>query len=157
MTLKVGEKAPDFTLRDQDLKQVKLSDYRGKKVVLAFFPGAFTSVCTKEMCSLRDALHNFNKLDAVVLGVSVNDPFTLKGFAERNMLNFPLLSDYDRKVIEMYDIVHRDFAGLKGYSASKRAVFILDREGVVRYLWVSEDPRVEPDYDLIQAELAKIK
>jgi peroxiredoxin len=109
------------------------------------------------MCSLRDALHNFNKLDAVVLGVSVNDPFTLKGFAERNMLNFPLLSDYDRKVIEMYDIVHRDFAGLKGYSASKRAVFILDREGVVRYLWVSEDPRVEPDYDLIQAELAKIK
>jgi len=84
MTLKVGEKAPDFTLRDQDLKQVKLSDYRGKKVVLAFFPGAFTSVCTKEMCSLRDALHNFNKLDAVVLGVSVNDPFTLKGFAERN-------------------------------------------------------------------------
>jgi len=157
MTLKVGEKAPDFTLRDQDLKQVKLSDYRGKKVVLAFFPGAFTSVCTKEMCSLRDALHNFNKLDAVVLGVSVNDPFTLKGFAERNMLNFPLLSDYDRKVIEMYDIVHRDFAGLKGYSASKRAVFILDREGMVRYLWVSEDPRVEPDYDLIQAELAKIK
>jgi peroxiredoxin len=157
MTLKVGEKAPDFTLRDQDLKQVKLSDYRGKKVVLAFFPGAFTSVCTKEMCSLRDALHNFNKLDAVVLGVSVNDPFTLKGFAERNMLNFPLLSDYDRKVIEMYDIVHRDFAGLKGYSASKRAVFILDREGVVRYLWVSEDPKVEPDYDLIQAELAKIK
>ncbi|NHV97565.1 MAG: peroxiredoxin [Thaumarchaeota archaeon] len=156
MTLKVGEKAPDFTLRDQDLKQVKLSDYRGKKVVLAFFPGAFTSVCTKEMCSLRDALHNFNKLDAVVLGVSVNDPFTLKGFAERNMLNFPLLSDYDRKVIEMYDIVHRDFAGLKGYSASKRAV-ILDREGVVRYLWVSEDPKVEPDYDLIQAELAKIK
>jgi len=157
MTLKVGEKAPDFTLRDQDLKQVKLSDYRGKKAVLAFFPGAFTSVCTKEMCSLRDALHNFNKLDAVVLGVSVNDPFTLKGFAERNMLNFPLLSDYDRKVIEMYDIVHRDFAGLKGYSASKRAVFILDREGVVRYLWVSEDPKVEPDYDLIQAELAKIK
>lgn len=72
-------------------------------------------------------------------------------------MNFPLLSDYDRKVIEMYDIVHRDFAGLKGYSASKRAVFILDREGVVRYLWVSEDPRVEPDYDLIQAELAKIK
>ena len=157
MTLKVGEKAPEFTLTDQELKQVNLSDYRGKKVVLAFFPGAFTPVCTKEMCSFRDALHNFNKLDAVVLGVSVNDPFTLKGFAERNMLNFPLLSDYDRKVIEMYDIVHRDFAGLKGYSASKRAVFILDREGVVRYLWVSEDPRVEPDYDVIQAELAKIK
>lgn len=125
--------------------------------MLAFFLGAFTSVCTKEMCTFRDALHNFNKLDAVVLGVSVNDPFTLKGFAERNMLNFPLLSDYARNVMELYDIIHRDFAVLKGFSASKRAVFILDREGVVRYRWVSEDPRVEPKYDAIQRELTKIK
>jgi len=156
MPPKVGDKAPDFQLTDQDLKQVKLSDMRGKKVVLAFFPGAFTSVCTKEMCSLRDALHNLNKLDAVVLGISVNDPFTLKAFAEKNLLNFPLLSDYDRKVIGMYDIVHEDFAGLKGYSASKRSVFILDREGIVRFSWVSEDPRVEPDYDAIQKELSKI-
>jgi len=156
MPPKVGDKAPDFQLTDQDLNQVKLSDMCGKKVVLAFFPGAFTSVCTKEMCSLRDALHNFNKLDAIVLGISVNDPFTLKAFAEKNLLNFPLLSDYDRKVIGLYDIVHKDFAGLKGYSASKRSVFILDREGVVRFSWVSEDPRVEPDYDAIQKELSRI-
>ncbi|MEM1994853.1 MAG: peroxiredoxin [Nitrososphaerales archaeon] len=156
MPPKVGEEALDFTLMNQDLKPVSLKDFRGKKVVLAFFPGAFTSVCTKEMCSFRDSMANFNKLDAVVLGISVNDPFTLKGFAEKNMLNFTLLSDYERKVIESYDIVHRDFAGLKGYSASKRAVFILDGKGVVRYSWVSEDPRVEPNYDRILDELKKI-
>ncbi len=153
---KVGEEAPLFTLIDYDLKPVSLRNLRGKKVVLAFFPGAFTSVCTKEMCSFRDSMTNFNKLDAVVLGISVNDPFTMKGFAEKNMLNFPLLSDYERKVVEQYNIVHRDFAGLKGYSASKRAVFILDRKGVVRYSWVSDDPRVEPDYTKILNELGKI-
>ncbi|MFN3621736.1 MAG: peroxiredoxin [Nitrososphaerales archaeon] len=156
MPPKVGEEAPDFTLINQDLKPVSLREFRGKKVVLAFFPGAFTSVCTKEMCSFRDSIANLNKLDAVVLGVSVNDPFTLNGFAEKNMLNFILLSDYERKVIERYDIVHRDFAGLKGYSASKRSVFILDDKGVVRYSWVSEDPRVEPDYNEILNELRKI-
>ncbi len=152
----VGEKAPDFTLPDQDLKPRSLSEFRGKKVVLAFYPGAFTSVCTKEMCTLRDSMNRFNELDAVVLGISVNDPFTQKAFAEANKLNFTLLSDYNREVIKKYGVYHEDFIGLKGYTAAKRAVFILDKEGVIRYKWVSDDPTKEPDYDEIVKELSKI-
>jgi len=152
----VGERAPDFTLPDTDLKPRKLSEFRGKKLVLAFFPGAFTSVCTKEMCAFRDSLARFNELKAQVVGISVNDPFSNKGFAERNMLTFPLLSDYSREVIRLYGIEMKDFAGLKGYSAAKRSVFVLDKNGVVRYRWVSEDPRVEPNYAEVQKALEKI-
>ncbi len=157
MAPKVGDKAPEFTLPDFDLKPVSLKDFKGKRVVLAFFPGAFTSVCTKEMCAFRDYMARFNELDAVVLGISVNDPFTLKGFAEKNGLNFTLVSDYARKVGNLYDVKHEDFAGLEGYTAAKRAVFILDGDGGVRFSWVSEDPRKEPDYDTILAELQKIR
>jgi len=152
----VGERAPDFTLPDTDLKPRKLSEFRGKKLVLAFFPGAFTSVCTKEMCAFRDSLARFNELKAQVVGISVNDPFSNKGFAERNMLTFPLLSDYSREVIRLYGIEMKDFAGLKGYGAAKRSVFVLDQGGVVRYRWVSEDPRVEPSYAEVQKALEKI-
>ncbi len=156
MTVKVGDAAPDFELYDQDRKPRRLSEFKGKKVVLAFFPGAFTSVCTKEMCTFRDGMAEFNKLDATVIGISVNDPFTLKGFAEQNNLNFVLLSDYTREVSRKYGGVHEDFIGMKGYSVAKRAVFILDRDLVVRYAWVSEDPLKEPDYEEIKRELAKI-
>ena len=156
MTVKVGERAPDFELFDQDRKLRRLSEFKGKKVVLAFFPGAFTSVCTKEMCTFRDGMAEFNKLDATVIGISVNDPFTLKAFAEQNNLNFVLLSDYTREVSRKYGGVHEDFIGMKGYSGAKRAVFILDRDLVVRYAWVSDDPLKEPDYEEIKRELAKI-
>ena len=156
MTVKVGERAPDFELFDQDRKLRRLSEFKGKKVVLAFFPGAFTSVCTKEMCTFRDGMAEFNKLDATVIGISVNDPFTLKAFAEQNNLNFVFLSDYTREVSRKYGGVHEDFIGMKGYSVAKRAVFILDRDLVVRYAWVSDDPLKEPDYEEIKRELAKI-
>ena len=152
----VGEKAPDFSLPDQDRKLRSLGEFKGRKVVLAFFPGAFTSVCTREMCTFRDSLARFNELDAVVLGISVNDPFTQKAFAEANNLNFTLLSDYGREVVRRYGVYHEDFAGLKGYTAAKRAVFIVDREGVIRYKWVSDDPLKEPNYNEIVDELSKI-
>jgi len=152
----VGEKAPDFTLPDTDRKSRRLSEFRGKKLVLAFFPGAFTSVCTKEMCAFRDSLARLNELKAQVVGVSVNDPFSNKGFAERNLLTFPLLSDYNREVVRLYGIELNDFAGLKGYSVAKRSVFILDKDGVVRYRWVSEDPGVEPNYREIEDALSRI-
>ncbi len=152
----VGEKAPDFTLPDQDRQMRSLSEFRGKKVVLAFFPGAFTSVCTKEMCTFRDSMAKLNGLDAVVLGISVNDPFTQKAFAETNNLNFTLLSDYNRDVVKKYNVYHENFAGLNGYTAAKRAVFIIDREGVIKYKWVSDDPLKEPNYDEIINELSKI-
>jgi len=152
----LGDKAPDFTLPDTDRKPRKLSEFVGKKLVLAFFPGAFTSVCTKEMCAFRDSMTRLNELKAQVVGVSVNDPFSNKGFAERNMLNFPLLSDYNREVVRLYDVEFKDFAGLRGYSVAKRSVFLLDKNGVVRYRWVSEDPGIEPNYKEIEDALSQI-
>jgi peroxiredoxin len=156
MSVKVDEKAPDFTLPDTERKMRKLSDFYGKKLVLAFFPGAFTSVCTREMCSFRDSLVKFNELKAQVIGVSVNDPFSNAGFAERNMLSFPLLSDYNREVIRLYDIELKDFAGLKGYSVAKRSVFVLDKKGVVRYRWISDNPGIEPNYKEIEHVLEQL-
>lgn len=152
----VGSKAPGFRLVDMEMKPRDLSEFTGRKVVLAFYPGAFTSMCKKEMCTLRDALSNLEALDAQVIGISVNDPFSNRAFHEMNMLNFPLLCDYNREVVKKYGVFHEDFAGLKGYTAAKRSVFILDREGVIRYRWVSDNPGVEPDYAEIEAELGKL-
>ncbi|MCX6660236.1 MAG: peroxiredoxin [Candidatus Bathyarchaeota archaeon] len=151
----IGEKAPSFTIVDTDLKPRTLGEL-DKKVVLAFYPGAFTSVCTKEMCAFRDSLAKFNDLNASVIGISVNDPFTNKAFAEANKLNFPLLSDYNREVVSLYGVEAKDFAGLKGYTAAKRAVFIIGRNGVIRYKWISDDLGVEPNYREIESELELI-
>jgi peroxiredoxin len=156
MDIVVGEKAPDFTLPDTDRKPRRLSEFFGRKLVLAFFPGAFTSVCTREMCTFRDSMTKLDQLKAQVVGVSVNDPWSNKGFAERNLLTFPLLSDYNRDAIRLYGIELRDFAGLKGYSVAKRSVFVIDKNGVVRYRWISEDPGVEPNYAEVERILDQI-
>jgi len=153
MAINIGNKAPEFTLFDSDKKPRSLSEFRGKKTVLAFFPGAFTGVCTKELCTFRDAMSNFNNLNAQVVGISVDSPFANKAFAMQNNLQFPLISDYTREVCKQYGGVHEDFAGLKGYTASKRAVFIVDANGSVKYAWVSENPGIEPDYDAISQAL----
>ncbi len=144
--IEIGKKTPELTLFDMSLKQRNLKEFRGKNLVLAFFPGAFTSVCKKEMCALRDDLAKLEKLDAQVVGVSVNDPFTLKGFHEDNALNFPLLSDYTREAVKVFGVELKDFAGMKGYTVAKRSVFIIDGEGILRWVWVSENPGIEPDY-----------
>ena len=154
--ISVGQKAPDFTLPDTELKPRRLRDFLDKKAVLAFYPGAFTSVCTKEMCTFRDSIAKLNDLKAQVVGISVNDPFSNKAFAERNMLNFPLLSDYNREVVGIYGVAAEDFAGLKGYTAAKRSIFVVDRERTVRYVWISEDPRAEPNYEEIERVLGEI-
>jgi len=156
LSVEVGHKPPDFQLPDQNMKQRTLSDFLGKKTVLAFFPGAFTSVCTKEMCTFRDSMQVLNSLNAQVVGISVNDPFTNKAFAEANKLRFPILSDYTRDTIRKFSVFHEDFAGLKGYIAAKRSVFVLDSNGTVRYKWVSEDPGKQPDYGEVKNVLASI-
>lgn len=156
-TLKVGNKAPNFTLPDTDLKPVSLEDFVGKKVVLAFFISAFTSTCTKEMCAFRDSMARLINLKAQVIGISVNDPFSNKAFAEKNKLSFPILSDYKREVTKAYGVEMFDFAGLKGYSTAKRAIFIIDQNSVLRYMWVIENPNVEPNYREIEEELEKLK
>ena len=156
VNVKVGDKAPDFTLMDVDMKPRSLDEFLGKKVVLAFFVGAFTSTCTMEMCAFRDSMARLTDLHAQVIGISVNDPFSNKGFAEKNYLPYPILSDYKREVIKKYGLELDNFAGLQGYTVAKRSIFILDQVGIVRYMWVSDNPAIEPDYNQIQTALAQI-
>ena len=157
MTVNVGEKAPDFKALDSSLKERKLEDYRGHNTVLAFFPGAFTSVCTKEMCTFRDSLSAFNNLDAKVVGISVDSPFSLAEFGKVNKLNFDLLSDSEKQISKSYGSLYDSFLNIPGLRAAKRSVFVLDKNGVVRFKWVSEDARVEPDYETVKKEIQKLK
>jgi len=156
LAVEIGQKAPDFQLPDQNRTMRSLKEFLGKKTVLAFYPGAFTGVCTKEMCTWRDSMQALQGLGAQLVGISVNDPFANKGFTETNKLQFPLLSDYTREVVKRYDVVQQDFAGLKGYNTAKRSVFILDPSGVVRFKWVSDDPSKEPDYDEVKKQLEQL-
>ncbi len=153
----LNTQAPDVQLVDTDMKPVKISDFRGKVTVLAFYPGAFTSVCTKEMCTFRDNMSKFNSLNATVVGISVDPPFSNSAFKKSNNLNFPILSDYNREAVKLYGVAAENFAGLKGYTAAKRSVFILDKQGIIRYKWVSDDPRVEPNYEEIANQVAKLQ
>jgi len=154
MAAKVGDKAPDFTLYDTEKKPRSLKEFLGKKTVLAFYPGAFTGVCTKEMCTFRDSLSRFNALNAQVVGISVDAPFANKAFATQNNLQFPLLSDFNRTALKAYGIVHAGFSGLNGYSAAKRSVFVLDKDGIIRYAWISDNPGIEPNYDEVTKALS---
>jgi glutaredoxin-dependent peroxiredoxin len=154
--IKIGDKAPDFTLPDIDLKPRSLHEFLGKKVVLAFFVGAFTSTCTKEVCEFRDSMARLIDLNAQVVGIGASDPFSNKAFSEKNRLPFPILSDYNREVINLYDLVFPNFAGLKGYTVAKRSIFIVDQKGIVQYIWISDDPSVEPKYAEIQKTLEQI-
>jgi peroxiredoxin len=147
----IGSDAPDFTLLTNKREKVTLSEQRGKNVVLAFFPAAFTGVCEKELCTFRDALALFNDLDAAVYGICVDAPFSNNAFAEKNQLNFPILSDYTREVVRAYGITHDDFAGMPGYTAAKRSVFVVDKQGKIAFAWVADVPSQEPNYDDVQA------
>ena len=156
MAADVGQKAPQFTLVNTDLKAVSLADFAGKNVVLAFYPAAFTGVCQKEMCTFRDGLSDFTSAKTTVLGVSVDSPFANKEFAAKNGLNFPLLSDITRDVIRQYDVVFHDLAGVKGFTVAKRAVFVIDAGGIIRYKWVAPEPKVEPTYAEVTAAVKKL-
>ena len=153
----IGDKAPDFELPDQDMKQHKLSDYRGKKTILAFFPAAESPVCTAEMCAFRDSLDQLRDLDSNIIGISVDGPFANKFFVQNRHLNFPVLSDYKRDAIKKYGIVMKNLGSLKDYDAAKRSIFILDGNGNVIYRWISENPLVEPNYNEIKDVLKKAK
>ena len=154
--VEVGDKVPNMSLIDTDLKPVNIAQAtQGKaKAVIAFFPGAFTGVCTKEMCTFRDDMSKLGSLNANIIAISVDSPFANKGFKEHNELNFTLLSDYKRDVVKAFGIELVNFAGMNGYTAAKRAVFIVDNNGTVKYKWVSDDPRVEPNYEEIKTALA---
>ena len=151
----VGEKAPDFELPDIDMKPHKLSDYKGKKTILAFFPAAESPVCTAEMCALRDSIDQLRDLGANVVGISVDGPFANKFFVQNRHLNFPVLSDYKRDVIGRYGIVMKNLGSLTDYNAAKRSVFILDEDGKIVYRWVSDNPLIEPNYGEIKDALKR--
>ncbi len=155
--LEVGKKIPRVELVDTELKRINLRDeIKGKSAVIAFFPGAFTGICTTEMCKFRDSMAELNSLNGSVFGISVDSPFSNKEFKEKNGLNFTVLSDYRRKAAKKFNVLLENFANLEGYTAAKRAVFVTDSKGVIRYGWVSEDPAMEPNYAEIKQALADI-
>ena len=155
MSIDVGAKAPDFALVNQDRETIRLSEVLKKgPVVLAFLPGAFSGTCTTELCNFRDSSSQLNKTNAQVLGVSTDTFFALKAWADQQKYNFPLLSDYNKEVIRQYDVVNPDMIGLK--DIAKRAVFVIDRSGIVRHREVLDDARNEPDYGKIQQTLASL-
>ena len=156
MAAEVGQAAPDFTLYDTDRNQRSLSDFKGKNVVLAFFPGAFTGVCTTEACTLRDSVDQFNSMNAQVIGITVDGPFAQKAWSDQNNLNFPFLSDFSREVINQYGVAFPNLAGVEGYVVANRAVLVLDQEGVVRYKWVAPNPGIEPNYEEVKAAVSSL-
>lgn len=159
MAIEVGKKAPDFTAPSSDGSKVEpltLSQELGEKsIVLAFFPLAFTSVCTEELCEFRDGMVQFNNLDAKVFGISVDSPFTQNAFIKTNGFKFKLVSDFNKEISQKYGVMHETLGSLKG--VAKRSVFVLDRGGVVRYRWVSEDPKVKPSQQEIVNALKKLQ
>ncbi|MEZ4394788.1 MAG: peroxiredoxin [Polyangiales bacterium] len=153
MALAIGTKAPDFTLPSTPGETVTLSALRGRPVVLLFYPAAFTGVCTKEMCAVRDDFSAYEALGAQVLAISVDMPFSAQKFREETKANFPFLSDFNKTATRDYDVYRESFAfGLVG--VSERAVFVIDAEGTITYAWVGEHPGVFPDLDAVKKALA---
>lgn len=156
MTIQKGQQAPGFTLYDSAKNKVSLSDFKGKNVLLLFFPMAFTSVCTKELCSVRDDIARYSNADAQVLGISVDSLYTLAKYKELDHYNFPLLSDFNKTVSELYGSIYEQWNyDMKG--VSKRSAFIIDREGVVQYAEVLENPGNVPDFKTINEILEILK
>ena len=156
MKIEAGQKAPSFTLPDSEKKMVSLADQKGKNVVLLFFPAAFTSTCTKELCQTRDELSFYNDLNAVVYGISVDMPFTLAKFKAEQNYNFTLLSDFNKEASTAFGAIYDVWScGLKG--VSKRASFVIDKEGIVRHAEVLENASDYPNFDAIKAALSKLK
>ncbi|SHF51396.1 Peroxiredoxin [Fodinibius roseus] len=153
MTPEKNTQAPDFTLPDTEGEEVSLADFQGKrKVVLLFFPLAFSDVCTKELCTTRDNMKMYNALSATVIAISVDSFFTLGVLKKSENLNFILLSDFNKKVSRRYQVLQDDYYGMKG--VSRRAVFVIDREGIIRHREVLEDSGKLPDFKAVQEMLS---
>ena len=153
MAIQVGQPAPDFTLYDSEKKQRSLSEFRGQKVLLLFFPLAFTSTCTKELCEVRDNISIYNDMNAVVLGISVDSLQTLARYKEDQRLNFTLLSDFNKEVSTLYGCLYELF-GYNMRGVSKRAAFVIDKDGIVQYAEILENAGHVPDFESIRSTLA---
>ncbi len=155
MSVQIGQEAPDFTLKNTDMEDVTLSAYQGKQnVVLLFVPLAFSGVCTNELCSVRDNLNQYTNSNAEVFGISVDSPFSQKEWKEKENLNFSLLSDFNREVVQAYGAQYDDLMGLQG--VAKRSAFVIDKEGKVQYAEVLESARDLPDFNKINDTLQRL-
>lgn len=156
MALKAGDQAPPFALYDTEKNLVQLSDFQGKNVVLLFFPMAFTGVCTTELCSMRDNIGDYEQVNAQVLAVSVDSPFSLGQFKKEQGFNFPLLSDFNKTVSTAYGALYEQFVmDMKG--VSKRSAFVIDGEGIIRYAEVLENAGELPNFENVQQALTEIQ
>ena len=155
MVIKIGQTAPNFTLYDTEKNQVSLSEQKGKNVLLLFFPLAFTGVCTKELCAVRDDIASYNNANATVFGISVDSYATLKKFKAEQDYNFTLLSDFNKEVSAQYGCLYNEFNGwMKG--VSKRSAFIIDAAGVVQYAQILEFAGELPNFEAINAKLGQL-
>lgn len=152
MPVEVGQPAPDFTLFSSEKKEIRLSELKGQKVLLLFFPLAFTNVCTAELCSVRDNLSWYDHVNAAVFGISVDALHSLAKFKEEQQLNFTLLSDFNKEASKAYDSIYEQFGyGMKG--VSKRSAFVIDKEGIIQYAEVLDNAGQVPDFNKIKAVL----
>src|SRR5512141_2962092 len=154
MNLQIGSRATGFTLFDSDKKKVSLSDYKGNALLL-FFPLAFTSVCTKELCHVRDNIAVYNNLEIQTIGISVDSLYCLAQYKKSENLNFTLLSDFNKEVSSLYGLLYENFSyGMRG--VSKRSAFLIDKEGVIRYMEILENAGLVPDFGKVEAMIQKI-
>lgn len=155
MALSVGNPAPDFTLFDSTKKEVTLSSMKGQPVLLLFFPLAFTSTCTEELCSVRDNINWYNHLNTNVFGISVDALHSLAKYKEEQKLNFTLLSDFNKEVSRSYDTIYEQFGyNMKG--VSKRSAFVIDKDGIIQYAEVLENASAIPDFTKIKSTLESL-
>ena len=156
MAIAVGSKAPFFKLYNTDRKQISLDDFAGKTVILHFFPAAFTGTCTEQVCTNRDDLSFYNDLGAVVIGISVDMPFSLKAFKEKYNLNYDLVSDFNKLTIHEYDMYHCNFiCGIKG--VAKRGVVVIDKNGIIAYSEETANPGTQVNFAALKEALQKTK
>ena len=148
----VGDKAPDFTLKAQDKSEVTLSSFSGSKVILSFYPAAFTGVCQNQACAINNQSDALSSANCQVLGISVDSPFANNAFRDANGIAYPLLCDVHREVITAYGVTFENFA-IDGYTVAQRSVFVVEEDGTIGYAWYAENPGIEPDYDALFAHI----
>ncbi len=156
MPIQIGQKAPSFSLYDSEKKKVSLEDFSGKNVVLLFFPFAFSSVCTQELCAVRDNIHLYNNLNAQILGISVDSLYTLDRFKKEQHLDYPLLSDFNKEVSKAYDVLYEVFPAYDLKGVSKRAAFVIDKSNTIVYAEITGQPSDMPDFESIKQILKNL-
>lgn len=155
MILTNGSKAPGFTLRDTEKKEVSLEDYKGQNILLLFFPLAFTGTCTEELCKIRDEKSYYDSVNAQIIAISVDSLFTLEKYKAEEGYNFPMLSDFNKEVSRSYGALYDDFVlGMKG--VSKRSAFVIDKNGTIQYAEVLENAGELPNFEIINTVLEKL-